>query len=157
MNGHVCRLMGNWFCTWLLVTATAQAQAKLTIKDAEAIAVKNHPRVNAEMLRALAAGQVITETRSGFFPTIFGSLTGVAASDNARIAAGGLNNPEIYDRFGAGITVSQLITNFGRTRTLTDSAKLAAQARDETVQATRAEILLQVDRAYYAVLQSQAV
>jgi outer membrane protein len=157
MIRRVSRLMGNWFCTGLLVTLTAQAQAKLTVKDAEAIALKNHPRVSVEMLRALAAGQVITEARSGLFPTVFGSLTGVAASDDARISAGGLNNPAIYDRFGAGLTVSQLITDFGRTRNLTASAKLGAQAQDESVQATRAEILLQVDRAYYSVLQSQAV
>ena len=152
MNGHASRLMGNWFCAWLLATLTAQAQAKLTLRDAEATAIKNHPRVSAEMLRALAAGQVITEARSGFFPTFYGSFTGVAASDDARIAAGGLNNPAIYNRFGAGLTVSQLITDFGRTRNLTESAKLGAQAQDETVQATRAEILLQVDRAYYGVV-----
>jgi outer membrane protein len=147
----------RWFCAWLLVSLSAQAQTKLTIKDAETVALKNHPRVSAEMLRALAAGQLITETRSAFFPTVFGSLTGAAASDSARIAAGGLNNPEIYDRFATGLTVSQLITDFGRTRNLSRSAQLGAQAQNETVEATRAEILLQVDRAYFAVLQSQAV
>src|SRR5262252_358685 len=146
----------RWFCAWLFVSLSAQAQGKLSVKDAETVALKNHPRVSAEMLRALAAGQLITETRAAFFPTVFGSLTGAAASDSARIAAGGLNNPEIYDRFATGLTVSQLITDFGRTRNLSRSAQLGAQAQNETVEATRAEILLQVDRAYFGVLQSQA-
>ena len=157
MNRRPSYSMGKWFSVWLLVSLTAHAQVKLTVKDAEAVALKNHPRVSVEMLRALAAGQVITETRSRFFPTVFGSLTGVAASEDARIAAGGLNNPSIYDRFGTGLTVSQLITDFGRTRNLTESAKMGAQAQEETVQATRAEILLQVDRAYFGVLQARAV
>ncbi len=148
----------------LLAVAAAWAQApqnpvpqKLTLAEAEAIAIKNHPQVQAALLTALAANKVTTETRSALYPTLFGSVTGAGALDNSRLAAGALNNPIIYNRFAAGVTVSQLITDFGRTRNLTASADLRARSEQQNAQAVRAQILLQVARAYFAALRTQAV
>ena len=66
------------------------------------------------------------EVRSSYQPTITGSITGVGADSGTRIAAGALNNPVIYNRIGIGLTVSQLISDFGRTGNLVASAKLRA-------------------------------
>ena len=62
--------------------------------------------------------------RSGrpIFPTVFGSFTGAQAQDGTRIAAGGLNNPIILDRFAYGVSASQMLTDFGRTSDLASSA-----------------------------------
>ena len=129
----------------------------LTLQAAEALAIKNHPQVSAALLTAAAANQVTIETRSAEFPDLFGSATGAGAADNSRIAAGSLNNPIIYNRFATGFTATQLITDFGRISNLTESSKLRAQAQGQTAQATRAQILLQVDRAYFGTLRSQTV
>ena len=142
----------------LLGTALAQqVPQKLTLQEAEQIAIKNHPQVQIALLTALAANQVTIETKSAMYPTLFGSVTGVGALDNSRIAAGNLNNPIIYNRLAGGITASQLITDFGRTRNLTASANYRAQAEQQNAQTVRAEILLQVSRAYFAVLRTQAI
>ena len=45
--------------------------------------------------------------------TAYGSVTGADAENNSRIAAGFLNNPIIYERYANGITVNQLVTDFG--------------------------------------------
>src|ERR1019366_342709 len=51
-------------------------------------------------------------------------------SDGALLAAGGLNNPIVYSRIGTGLTVGQMITDFGRTSNLFAMAKLQASAQD---------------------------
>ena len=53
--------------------------------------------------------------------------------------------------------MTQLVTDFGRTHALVKSSNLHAQAQQESVVATRADVLLGVDRAYFAVLKAQAV
>ncbi|MGH9736342.1 MAG: single-stranded DNA-binding protein, partial [Candidatus Acidiferrales bacterium] len=76
---------------------------------------------------------------------------------NSRIAAGGLNNPIIYDRYANGFEVSDLITDFGRTHDLVKSSNLHAQAQQERVVTSRADVLVNVDRAYFDVLRNQTV
>ena len=79
------------------------------------------------------------------------------AENDSRIAAGALNNPIIYDRFADGVTVEQLVTDFGRTHELVKSANLHAKAQEENVTTSRADVLLQVDAAYFNALKAQAV
>jgi outer membrane protein len=97
------------------------------------------------------------EVRSAYYPQAYGSLTGVEAEHNSRVAAGGLNNSIIYDRFAEGFTVGQLVTDFGRTYELVKSSNLKAQAQQENVATTRADVLLRLNEAYYAALKAQSV
>src|SRR5262249_32840032 len=53
--------------------------------------------------------------------------------------------------------VSQMITDFGRTGNLSAMAKLRAEAREQTAETTRAQVLLAVSRAYFAALRARAV
>lgn len=131
----------------------------LTLSQAHETALKNHPRISVADLRALAARQVTREARSAFFPNVSGSVVAVGtARDNTRLAAiGGLNNPSIFERNAEGLTISQLITDFGRTANLTSSAKFRAQAEENNAQATREQVLLEVDAAYFQALQAQSV
>ncbi len=119
--------------------------------------MQNNPQISVARLTALASHQVAREVRSNLWPTATGDLTGVDSKDNSRITAGGLNNPIIYERAAAGVWVSQLITDFGRTTNLVSSANLAAKAEDQNAAATKEQILLAVDQAFYGALQAQAV
>jgi outer membrane protein len=135
----------------------AQGMRTLNLKQAEEMALKNHPRILAAQLTASAAKETVTEVRSAYFPLVYGSLTGAGAESGSRIAAGGLNNPIIFNRYANGVTVSQLVTDFGRTGKLVQTSRLNAQSQQEEVEATRADILLQVDRAYFTSLRAQSV
>jgi outer membrane protein len=141
----------------LCVTGRAQQTMHLTLTEAQKLAIQNNPQFTAARLTAAAAYQVPTQIHSAFEPSFFGNLTGVGADGGSRLAAGGLNNPVVYDRLGTGLAVSQLITDFGRTGNLVASAKLRAQAQDQVTETTRADILLAVSRAYFAVLQAKSV
>ena len=132
--------------------------APLPLRQAEEMAVRNHPRISAAELTALAAKQVTREVRSSFFPTITANSTSVGTgSSDTRIGAGALNNPAIFDRNAEGLMVSQLITDFGRTANLTQSARLRERAQQQNALATRADILMQVDTAYFRALGAQAL
>jgi outer membrane protein len=138
-------------------SALAQTLPTLTLADATARALANHPRILAARDLARAAAAAMRETQSLRFPTIFGSLTAVDALLNSRIAAGGLNNPIIFDRYSNGVTIGQLVTDFGRTGNLVDTAALHQQAREDDVATTRADVELQVTAAYLGALRALAV
>ena len=141
----------------LAIANSLLAQTPLTLAEAEALAVKNNPEIAGALLNTAAANQVTLEVRSAALPLAYGSLTSAGAIPNSRLAAGGLNNPVVYNRIAGGVNVSQLVTDFGRTKRLTESASLRAVARGEEAKATRAQIILQVDRAYFSALRAQAV
>jgi outer membrane protein len=141
----------------LAARVTAQPSPPLTLAQAEQTALQNHPQVQAAQYIARAANEVVRETRAAYFPTAFGSVTGAGAENGSRIAAGGLNNPVIYDRFATGVAVGQLLTDFGRTRALVASSSLNAQAEEQAVIGQRAFVLLDVDRAYFGALRAQVV
>jgi outer membrane protein len=130
---------------------------QLTVKDAEALAQKNNPQITSARLQALAAHQLTREVRSSLWPTAVVNLTGVDSHPGSRITAGGLNNPIIYERAAAGTTVNQLITDFGHTTNLVSSARLHEQAENQNALATKEQILVAVDQAFYEALQSHAV
>jgi outer membrane protein len=146
--------------SWLTMAAARAEEGPrpLTLKEAQEIALQRHPRITAAELRALAAREVTREVRSSFFPQVYGHVTAVGtAEDNTRIAAGALNNPAIFERAAAGVSVSMLLFDFGRTSNLTESARLRALAADKGTEATRDLILLDLNRAYFSALQAQSV
>jgi outer membrane protein len=129
----------------------------LSVKDAEAVALKNNPAISVARLNALASQQVTREVRSALWPQAYASLTAVDARNNSRITAGALNNPIIYTRAAGGGTVSQLITDFGHTTNLVASARLQARADEQNAAATKEDVLVATDQAFYGALQTQAV
>ena len=137
--------------------AAAQTVEQLTLHEAEQRALASHPAIQAAQDLAEAANEAIKETRSAYLPTVSAGMTGAQAEQGSRIAAGGLNNPIILPRFAAGVAVGQLITDFGRTKALVQSSALRADTQRLTADSRRAEILLQVDRAYFTALRTQAV
>jgi outer membrane protein len=135
----------------------AQTSLSLSLKEAEALALQNNPQISVARLTALASQQVTREVRSNLWPTAGLNLTGVDSSGDSRITAGALNNPIVYQRAAAGVAVNQLLTDFGHTTNLAASADLAAKAENQNALATKEQILLAVDQAFYSALQARAV
>ena len=63
----------------------------------------------------------------------------------------------MLDKAAAGLSISQLITDFGRTHNLVLSARSNAEAQLESERATELDITLTVDQAFYQALSAQAV
>ncbi len=133
------------------------AGPRLTLADAERMALEHNPNVSIAHLLQLASAQVTRESRSAEFPVVTGDLTAVGAHTNSRLTAGTLNNPIVYNRAAGGLTASQLITDFGRTHNLVRDAQSNARAQLESEHATQQDITLAVDQAFYQALTAQSV
>jgi len=125
---------------------------KLTIQDAENLAIKHNPQISVYHLIYLASNQVTREQKSAFYPTISGNLTAVGGQQGSRIAAGNLNAPRLLNRDAGGLVLSQLIYDFGRTNNLVAMSALRAKAANENAVATAYQIKLAVDEAFYNAL-----
>ena len=135
---------------------TAGPATRLTVQDAESLALRNNPQISVYKLLALASHQITRENKAAYYPTFYGSLTAVEPEPGSRISAGNLNNPIIYQRVAGGVTLEQLITDFGRTNNLVAMAALRAKASDMNSAATALQIKLAVDQAFYNALQANA-
>lgn len=133
------------------------ASMRLTRTQAEQLALKNNPRVSVGRLLALAQHQVYREVRSSELPTFNGAITAVDAHEGSRIAAGSLTASRLLVHAGAGMTVAQLLTDFGRTVNLVSSSKLQEKAQNANALATAEDIVLATDEAFYNALQAQAL
>src|ERR1700761_3726121 len=142
----------------LAVPACAQTPATpLRLSDATALALKNHPQIQAAQDESLAQNRRIVETRAGYYPTVAGEITASGANQMGRIGAGYLSDSSLFDRVGDGVEINQLISDFGRTANLVAQSKLLAGASEKTVEATRYDIILRVNQAYYGALRAQAL
>lgn len=137
--------------------SSSQATLRLTLADAERIAIQHNPNISIAHLLQLSQAQVVREARSSYFPTAIADLTAVDSHPDSRITAGSINNPTVFDRAAGGLTVNQLITDFGRTHNLVKSAQSDQRAQIENERATADDITLAVDQAFYQVLAAQAV
>jgi outer membrane protein len=145
----------------LAVGVNAAAQTPpgptLTLQQAETTALQNHPQIQAAQNEAAFSSQQVVESRAAYYPSIGGELTGSGANNGSRIGAGSISDSRLFNRIGGGITFNQLITDLGRTKNLVASSKLQAQAGLQNVKATKYDVLLQVNRAYFDVLHAQAL
>jgi outer membrane protein len=130
---------------------------RLTRADAERMALANNPQVSVSHLLALAQHQVVRQARSGELPTLTGSLTAQDANNASRLSSGSLSASRLFTRAGGGINFSQLITDFGRTTNLVASSKLEERAQQANDLATREDVVLITDQAFYNALQAQAL
>jgi outer membrane protein len=131
------------------------SKPKLTVKQAEQMAIKNNPQVSVAHLLALAQHQVTRETRAAELPTGSAAITAVDAEDATRISAGSLTASRLFEHAGAGGGFSQLITDFGKTRNMVASSILQEKAQNANAIATQYEIQLATDQAFYNALQAQ--
>ena len=130
--------------------------ARLTLAQAEALAIKNHPQVATARNVAAAAGQHIVEAKSQYYPTVDGEITSTQANYKSQIGTVSLAPSTLYSRTGEGFQLNQLVTDFGRRSNLVQNSQLLAQAADQNTQATTYDVVLGVNKAYFGVLEAQA-
>jgi outer membrane protein len=125
--------------------------------QAEQMAIKNNPRISVGRLLALAQHQVVRESRAAELPTLNGAITAVDAENGSRISAGSLTASRLLTHAGAGGGLTQVITDFGKSRNLVASSKLEEKAQNANALATTEDIVIATDQAFYNALQAQAL
>jgi outer membrane protein len=140
-----------------LLIATAGVAQTLTLAEAEQTAVRNNPKIGSAGLTAQAAGKQIKEAHAASLPLLNSFVTGTGAEIGTAIAAGNLTTSSISNRVATGMSLSQMVTDFGRTSNLTQTARLRAAAQDKNTVTTTAQVILEVRQDYFRALGSDAV
>jgi outer membrane protein len=135
----------------------AQTPAAMSLMEAQQIALRNHPRIASAELAAQAVGFTVKQVRSAYYPTVSGNVTGVGTEHNSVLSAGAVTTSSIYSRQASGVVANQLLTDFGRTASLEQSAKLRTASQNQNVTNTRAQVLVEVQQAYYRALASESI
>ncbi len=135
----------------------AQTPAAMSLMEAEQVALRNHPRIASAELAAQASGYVVQQVRSAYYPTLSGNVTGVGTEHGSVLSAGAVTTSSIYSRQASGVVANQLLTDFGRTASLEQSAKLRTASQNQNVTNTRAQVLAEVREAYYRALATESV
>jgi outer membrane protein len=135
----------------LLLALALGAGATMTLDEALQLARQNPQIAQAQSLVTQARGQVAV-ARAGFLPT---------ASAYASVAGTTLNpGPQptstFYPLYGANITLSQTIWDFGRTLGAYQAARDIELASRSNVDATWQSVELEVRTAFYTVLGFEA-
>lgn len=137
--------------------SAANSPQTLTRQQAEAMAIRQNPNVTVGKLLALAQHQAVREARSADLPDLAGNITALDGEDGSRISAGYLSASRLIPHAGAGGTLSQLITDFGRTHNLILSQKLEEKSQNANALATTEDIVLATDQSFYSALEAQAL
>jgi outer membrane protein len=145
-----------WACI-ACAAASAQTPATITLAEAQQVALRNHPRIAAAQLSVQAGESAVKEARAALYPTLTANATGVGSEHNSTLSAGAVTTSSIYNRVATGLVANQLITDFGRRASLESSAKLRVASQNQDLVSTRAQVLAQVQEAYYTVLAAQSV
>lgn len=129
----------------------------LTRAEAERLAIQNNPRISVGRLLALAQQQAVKEAQSANLPTLDGEVAAVDSENGSRLSAGTLVASRLLTHAGAGGNLTQLLTDFGRTHNLILAQKLEEKAANASALATKQEIVLATDEAFYTALSAQAI
>jgi outer membrane protein len=134
---------------------TTGDSATLTRQQAEKIALGNNPHIRISQLIAKVQHQAVRERRADELPNLTGNVTAVEANDGSRLSSGSLTASRLLNHSGGGVSLSQLVTDFGHTTNLVASAKLLEKARLADAEASREDIVLATDQVFFQVVEAQ--
>jgi outer membrane protein len=140
-------------------TSVAAQAPKLTLAQAQRMAVANHPQVRVMQFDTAAAQEAINIARSSYSPQVYGSGVTTFAKPGTRVSANlaSITDPTVIQRTGMGLAVSQYVTDFGRTADIVKSYELEAKSAAQRGQLTQLTVLLNVTQAYLEVLRARAL
>jgi outer membrane protein TolC len=117
-------------------------------------AVLNNPSTLAARSSLGAAGEAVREARAGVLPFITGQLDASSRNNDANLI---LNTPDQrYSTGGAGLTLRQLLFDFGATQAAIDAAREREGATLARVQNRDGDLALRSIEAWYDVVRARA-
>ncbi len=128
----------------------------LGLRQAIEIALEKHPVIQAAGANLKAAEARTEQTRSLYYPQVyanFDSTAGVGGINPRFVAPAGAMLRQNLSQYTGGVIANQRLYDFGFTQNLVDSAKRAALAQVQDINAQRALVILSVQHAYLTSLK----
>jgi len=129
----------------------------LGLQTAIETGLQNHPIVQEANASLLASSARTDQTKSLYYPQVYANADSAAGAGriNPRfLIGGGLLQPNL-STYTAGLLASQRIYDFGFTKNLVESSQYGERAQGEDVNARRALVIVNVQRAYLNSLKRQ--
>lgn len=134
-------------------TSGPAASVRWTVDEVVRIALEENPQVNQADSDTRAAGARKGQAASGYYPSV-GVAAGVGRSRSFSASTG--RSATADTEFVQG-TLSQTITDFGRTGAGVDRAGALFDAARESGRSVRGDVALQAKTAYFNVLRTRQV
>jgi outer membrane protein TolC len=157
-----------FLCLVSMIVLPAGRAGAVTLEECIREALERNPDTQAAAMRVEAAQALILEAGSAYFPQL--SVVGTyAATDNPtqafmmqlnqrtldiRSPEFDPNDPGNTDNIRLSAALKYRVYDFGQRRMQTESAELGAEAADFQLQSIRNELVYQVTRGYFGVLQA---
>lgn len=130
----------------------------LNLQQAQEIAIKQHPEIISNQYLTKLTQETITQVESSYLPQISGDAIRTFSKSTSRLTATGeINSPSVYQRGAMGISVNQMVTDFGRTNSLVTAASADVSAQMARSLSVRERILFKVTQNYYNVLRAEKI
>jgi outer membrane protein TolC len=155
---------------FLFSVSLSLSASAVTLEDCIETALKDNPDAQAAAQRVESARAAIREAESAYYPQL--TLAGTyGRTDNAgqamfmalnqrtlNMMAPGfdINNPDDTENLRAGVGAKWRLLDGGQRGLYRDMARLGTDASEAQEEAIRNELVYQVTRGYYGVLQAQA-
>ena len=160
------------FCaSWAFAEDLLPAPGKpLTLDQARAIALKFHPSLVANKETVIANKAVVEQALAAYYPQVNFNNSYTALTTNFSTSpvsspiGGAVGLPTtgasryrwtFTDIFSTGLVATQTIYDFGRTANAVKINRENVASSQENVSITRLTVILNVDQAYYSVLQAK--
>lgn len=177
MNRLRCKRVGHqlqtllW--TFLLAVGGAQAQEplpRLTLEQAFSTALKQHPSLQRALAQTAAVGARIRQAQSGQMPSLvlqgsatdgplgapaFGPLGNPGLNGTPPLNLQGLTGDPVKKQYGASLTLTLPLFDFGRTQHLVAARRGLLNAAQEDAETQKALVLLGIQQSYLNVLRLQ--
>jgi len=142
----------------------------LTLDQVRAIALKFHPSLVASKETVLANKALVEQALAAYYPQVnlnnsyTAFTTNFSSSPISNPAGGAIGVPTpgpnrwsstFTDILNTGVTATQTIYDFGRTSNTVKINRENVKSSQEDVSITRQNVILNVDQAYYGVLQTK--
>lgn len=144
-------------CLPTIAQTSSHSLPRLTLDEAIRTALREHPDVRQARAALEAARARTAQARADYFPHIDVSGFGKQGLSGASGALGlsGLVTSPLFRDLGASAALFQNIYDFGRTAHQVKASRWAAISLEHALEAQRAWVTLNVERAYYRALQAQ--
>ncbi len=128
----------------------------LGLREAIDIALKKHPSLLSADANLKAAEARTEQTKSLYYPQVyanFDTMSGAGGINPRFVAPAGAMLRQNLSQYAGGVIANQRLYDFGFTKNLVDSSKLAARAQVQDVTAQRMLVVATVQRAYLSSLK----
>ncbi len=141
-------------CATLL---SAQSPAPLTVEEAVALALRQNPAVAAARKSVDEAEARLKQTKADYYPQLGFNGIAKAGLSGATNALGliGLPNSPFYRNFADSLNAYQRVCDFGRTSSAVSQQQRRKGILEADLDATEADVILQVRRAFYGLLRAR--